>query len=102
MFEDKKHMNVKVIDFGCSLLAKGKNLVMGGTEYYMPPECLNGICNAKADAWAIGIIMYKLLSGNYPFLGMTSTEFYTHVQNGGLIMDGRNTLDIYKYIYIYI
>ena len=42
----------------------------GGTIYYMAPESLkNNKCSYKVDIWAIGIIIYNLLTGKVPFHG---------------------------------
>ena len=43
----------------------------------MPPEVLSGESNAAdpaIDVWAIGIMMYMMLYGEYPFRGSTPQE----------------------------
>ena len=41
---------------------------LAGTLPYMAPEQLEGKpFNAKADAWAMGIILYELCCGKHPF-----------------------------------
>ena len=66
-------LEVKLGDFG---IAKKITLDFtpinnGGTVYYMAPESLgnNKKCSFSIDIWAVGIIMYNLLTGKVPFHG---------------------------------
>jgi serine/threonine protein kinase len=72
MFENKgPHAEIKVIDFGLSKkFASNKLGVMKegvGTLYSMAPQVLQGIYNAQADMWSVGVITYMLLSSHRPF-----------------------------------
>ena len=96
---------VKIIDFGCSLLIKNKKNIKNwaGTAFYIPPEVQKHVYSEKADTWAIGIIMFTLLCGYFPFLGKTPQEFYTYIRKDLVQMNGTLCmLIIYIYIYIYI
>lgn len=62
---------VKILDFG---VAKNVNLELTktgdtiGTVYYMAPEqILGGKIDHRVDIWAIGMILYELLTGQRPF-----------------------------------
>jgi serine/threonine-protein kinase len=63
---------VKILDFGLSKLEASNALtqvgVAIGTPEYMPPEQVVGDKpDARADVYALGIVMYRMLTGDLPF-----------------------------------
>jgi serine/threonine-protein kinase len=78
--------SVKVLDFGISkmtgLSGSGPDLGMTkttavmGSPYYMSPEQLASAkdVDPRSDIWAIGVILYELLTGKAPFGGETIAE----------------------------
>jgi serine/threonine-protein kinase len=51
----------------------------GGTPGYMAPEVLQGnweLVDHRADLFAIGVILYEILTGRQPFEGKTAPEIY--------------------------
>ncbi len=69
---DEEH-NVKIIDFGFSLVTprtKPLNLCCG-TPSYMSPELMarKNYYGHLVDIWALGIILYILVVGIFPFKG---------------------------------
>lgn len=39
-----------------------------GNIYYTAPEILiGGVYNEKVDLWSLGVCVYRILSGNFPF-----------------------------------
>ena len=65
----------KLSDFGLSKLIDGSkigNLSISGTPNTMAPEVLKGnnkLISLKSDIWSLGIIIYKLLFNEYPYIG---------------------------------
>jgi serine/threonine protein kinase len=75
---------VKLIDWGLAK-AKSSNTETGETmikgKYgYIAPEYLGGQIDARADLWAVGIIMYELLTSRRLFDGHDDFETVTRVR----------------------
>jgi serine/threonine protein kinase len=45
-----------------------------GIIFYCPPERSNNAYSAATDVYALGCLLYELLTGHAPFLGETPTE----------------------------
>jgi eukaryotic-like serine/threonine-protein kinase len=63
---------VKIMDFGIARVVGTEHLtsdgLMMGTPAYMAPEqVLATEVDARADLYSVGVVMYRLLSGNLPF-----------------------------------
>ncbi|MEZ4293661.1 MAG: serine/threonine-protein kinase [Polyangiaceae bacterium] len=68
---------VKVLDFGLSKITKADSLepslttanAVMGSPYYMSPEQVRSLktIDARADIWALGVILYQLLTAQRPF-----------------------------------
>jgi len=79
---------VKVLDFGLAAVAKdaptseetqsSPSSTTGGapgTLAYLSPEVLSGTpADARADIWALGVLLYEMTSRTYPFPGRTIYE----------------------------
>ena len=90
-------MNVKIADFGCSLLMSKKNTLqynkgnstylklrqIVGTPGYMSPEVLiHGHYGPPCDIFAVGVILYIMLVGYPPFWGKTNDEIFARTKSG--------------------
>jgi serine/threonine-protein kinase len=70
---------VKIMDFGIAHMC-GDDLKdaaggMTGTPGYMAPEqALGGDVDERADLYAVGVVLYRLLTGALPFAPGTTTE----------------------------
>lgn len=76
---------VKLIDFG---LAKTKQQtvqsqagMIKGKLNYVAPEYLNGKLDARVDLWALGVVMYELLTGKRLFDAPTQGEILDRVRS---------------------
>jgi hypothetical protein len=70
---------VKVGDYGLSkTIGAGihrDNTQRVGTTNYMAPELITGNYDKKVDIYALGIILFEMLSGKKPFTGGNHDEF---------------------------
>ncbi len=65
---------IKLVDFGIAHVAAGDSMdatsagTIMGTPHYMSPEQARGEkIDARSDLWAVGVILYQLLTGKRPF-----------------------------------
>ncbi len=72
--------SIVLIDFG---LAKKVNSdtqstavgVLRGSPYYMSPEQVQGrMLDARSDQYALGVVLYEMLTGRKPFTGLTAMD----------------------------
>ena len=80
---------VKVLDFGLAKLAPGglpndeatrtlvqtdSGVVMGTYTYMAPEQARGQEVDARADTWALGVMLYEMVSGRVPFTGHTPSD----------------------------
>ena len=79
--------NVKITDFGIatSLGATSytqTNTVIGTVHYLSPEQARGGIATEKSDIYALGIVLYELLTGELPFSGESAVSIaLKHLQS---------------------
>jgi serine/threonine protein kinase len=47
---------------------------MVGTPYYLAPEAIEGVSSIEGDLWSLGVLIYVLLMGKYPFNGESPAD----------------------------
>ena len=58
---------------------------MVGSPMYMSPECLTGkFYNTKADIYSLGVVLYEMIFGFYPYEGSTIPELIKEIENSEL------------------
>lgn len=75
---------VKLMDFGIARMVGSQRLTRAdrivGTLEYMAPELLDGSePSVQSDLYAIGILMYELLSGKMPFEASSDSTLITQI-----------------------
>jgi len=83
LYDSPSSNHLKMIDFGFSKFcdSRGKMKTQCGTLSYIAPEVLSRNYTPQCDIWSIGVIVYVLLSGRFPFHG-TSNDKMTHIKKG--------------------
>ena len=67
--------DVKIADFSIAMITRADNTTTQftgflGSPLYMSPEQINeDLLSGTSDIFALGVVMYKLLTGHHPFLG---------------------------------
>jgi serine/threonine-protein kinase len=77
----------KVLDFGVSkITAEGRSTasvtgMLMGTPAYMPPEQVRSAtaADARADVWAIGVILFEMVAGRLPFVETETSSMFVAI-----------------------
>ncbi|MER1984711.1 MAG: Stk1 family PASTA domain-containing Ser/Thr kinase [Solibacillus sp.] len=71
--------NVKITDFGIATTLSATsytqtNSVIGTVHYLSPEQARGGSASKKSDVYALGIVLYELLTGQLPFSGESAVS----------------------------
>ncbi|OHT02689.1 CBL-interacting serine/threonine-protein kinase 8 [Tritrichomonas foetus] len=78
---------LKVADFGLSIMAKNSTDMLKtrcGTPYYVAPEIFSSTRYAgpPTDVWSCGVILYTMLTGEFPFDGISLQQLAQQIMRG--------------------
>eukprot|EP01127_Copromyxa_protea_P004764 TRINITY_DN1458_c0_g1_i2.p1 TRINITY_DN1458_c0_g1~~TRINITY_DN1458_c0_g1_i2.p1 ORF type:complete len:286 (-),score=64.71 TRINITY_DN1458_c0_g1_i2:117-974(-) len=91
LLEKKDGLVVKLADFGLSKIfsSAGGLYTACGTPFYVAPDILLATDETgygpSVDMWAVGVILYILLSGRLPFSGDDDDELFRSIMEGDLV-----------------
>ena len=67
LFSDKRNLfSLKLIDFGLATFSEQEKKIVG-SPMYMSPEMIDGNGTYVSDIWSVGVIVYQMLTGKFPF-----------------------------------
>ena len=76
---------VKIMDFGIALLPTGSRTfagnVLGSPRYISPEQIVGRPVDARSDIFAVGAVLYEMLTGVAPFAAATIDEILYQVIN---------------------
>ena len=77
---------IKIVDFGFSVVCEERRRLhlFCGTPSYMAPELVSRTpyVGKPVDCWSLGVLLYTLLCGRFPFRGRGCTDLYRSIQRG--------------------
>ncbi len=80
-----ENQKIKLIDFGFSTCIPNERKVkiFCGTPSYMAPEIVRKTeySGPPADIWAVGVLLFTMICGQFPYRGATDEELYTKIEN---------------------
>lgn len=84
-----KDGRIKVADFGLArntamnqTMTAESSVVLGSVSYLSPEQVARGVADARSDLYAVGIVLFEMLTGAKPYEGETPIQIaYRHVND---------------------
>ena len=78
---------VKILDFGIAKLSGSADLTgtehrIGTPSYMAPEQSRKGAVDSRADLWALGVVLYEMITGRRPFGGANPVAVLQAIQYG--------------------
>lgn len=94
-----EYHQVKLIDFSHAVVCAGDCALFTssyGTRIYSAPETLKnkGYSVAKADMWAVGLIMYTMITGKYAFRSKAKEGLNSEILGAPMSLYGGNWINV--------
>jgi eukaryotic-like serine/threonine-protein kinase len=74
--------SVKVIDFGMAKVVRDRGssaeMVMGTVQYMSPEQIVSESVDERTDVYALGVVLFRMLTGHLPFDVELSTDLLGH------------------------
>jgi len=88
-YQTENDSRLKLFDFGLAMKIEPEKKYQdrAGTPYFMAPEVVlnteprTGELSKKADLWSLGVSVFLMLNGEYPFVGTKRDEIFESILN---------------------
>jgi serine/threonine-protein kinase len=95
VLRDPGYERVKILDFGFAKVADGQaltraNQLLGSPMFMAPEQCIDPTqVDARADIYSLGVIMFELLTGQWPISFTSKRELIRKVMQGEVTRNPR-------------
>ena len=80
---------IKLIDFGFAVMTNKETYqtLLCGSPSYMAPEIVKKekYIAQYSDIWSLGVLLYSMLYGRFPFKGKTQKELFENIKKGEVV-----------------
>jgi serine/threonine protein kinase len=77
---------IKMCDFGFAKIIEDRTFTLCGTPEYLAPEIISNVGHTLAvDWWALGILIFEMLTGDPPFVADDPMELYQQILRGNFM-----------------
>ncbi len=82
---EPSYIRVKILDFGLVRLGEDdvnrKKSVVGTPAYMSPEQAAGQTSDARSDIFSLGVVLFRMLTGQLPFQGETTMELLTAISS---------------------